>query len=387
MSAQWRIWLISLTVIITTSAVLHWYFWSRLIRDVEPPAHWVRRAGWAFVVFTFLIPVSFWFRRNLAQPLDSMLFLAIITWLSVVYFFVCLRVLAGAVPVALRIRARVLREPPFDPRRRRFLSRALAAGTIGVGVPSLVYGVWKGFDAPALLEIEVRQDRLPPAAHGLSLVQLTDLHVTTWTPEHFVSELVARTNALRPDVVVMTGDLVDGLSHQILSKITPLGNLRARYGTYFVTGNHEYYVGFEDWSPILEKLGLRILHNRGTLIADAVYLAGVPDRTAWHTKGAAPPDFDQALRGAPPDRPAVLLAHQPRDIDAAVAAGATLQISGHTHGGQIWPFGMLVMAAQPYLSGLHRHGSSQIYVSRGAGTWGPPIRIAAPPEIAKIILV
>jgi predicted MPP superfamily phosphohydrolase len=270
------------------------------------------------------------------------------------------------------------------------LSRALAAGTLSAGGAGILYGIWSAFEDPEVREVRVKLERLPAGSRGFSIVLLTDTHLAPWTPESFVRRLVERVNALKPDVIAVTGDLVDGNPDELDGIVPPLGNLAARHGVFFVTGNHEYYVDTHAWLGVIGKLGMKILNNSGMIVASSVYLAGIPDRTVRRLRGASPSDFPdarRALAGRPEDVPAVLLAHQPMEIGAAADAGADLQLSGHTHGGQIWPFGALVMAAQPYLSGLHRHGPAHIYVSRGAGTWGPPIRIAAPAEISNIILV
>jgi predicted MPP superfamily phosphohydrolase len=200
-------------------------------------------------------------------------------------------------------------------------------------------------------------------------------------------------NAIRPDLVAVTGDLVDGTVGELGGATAHLARLQARHGVFFVTGNHEYYAGVGPWLAELRRLGIRVLSNERVAVGDAgasFDLAGVPD---WSTRGLESPyalDLDRALTGRDPDRGLVLLAHQPRGVGEAVRAGVELQISGHTHGGQIAPFNLLVRAAYPYVRGLHRHEedgrSGQIFVSRGAGYWGPPMRLGSPPEVAKIVL-
>lgn len=374
-------------IFIFTTSLLHWYFWKRFFRDTQLHPRWIRRAGWTLVGLTLLIPLTFFLRRNFVKPLDNVIFLALVSWLMSLFFLICLRFTAGVIPVFLNLLAFWISRKPYDPGRRVFLSRALAAGTLSAGIPGLAYGVFEGMEDPDIVQVQVKLERLPASDRGLTIAQLTDLHVTPWTSEGFIRRVVEKTNRLRPDLIVITGDLVDGAVEQILPKIESLGKLQARYGVYFVTGNHEYYVGAGRWIHALEKMGMRVLTNRGEMIAGALYLCGLPDRTAGRMDGVESPDIGRAMAGRPENLPAILLAHQPRDIDMAVDAGVDFQISGHTHGGQIWPFGMLVMAAQPYLSGLHRRRQTQIYVSRGTGVWGPPIRIAAPSEISKIVLV
>jgi predicted MPP superfamily phosphohydrolase len=211
-----------------------------------------------------------------------------------------------------------------------------------------------------------------------------------------VRRVVEQTNALRPDVVAITGDLVDGSVDDLGPLVSHLGDLRARHGVFFVTGNHEYYSGVGEWVRELRRLGIRVLRNERVAIGDAgpggatIDLAGVDDWSAARFGEGHGMDLGAALAGRDPDRSLVLLAHQPRGVDAAVRAGVELQVSGHTHGGQIFPFSLLVAAAYPYVRGLHVHEegdrSGHIYVSRGTGYWGPPMRLGFPPEIARIVL-
>lgn len=390
MNRPWLMWAAWLGMLTAASGLLHWYFWRRFFRDTEWSVRWRRRVGWGFAAFTLLIPFSFFLRRHLTYPVDSIVYLGLLSWLAILFFLVCLRFLAGVIPAGMKLWAVLSQKKQFDPSRRTFISRALAAGTLSVGGVAILHGVANVFEDPEVCEVVVKLDRLPPRAQGLTLVQITDVHTAPWTSRSFVERLVERTNALRPDVVVITGDLVDGDVAQVGDQVRSLGKLTARHGVFFVTGNHEYYVETIAWLEVIEKLGIRILNNSGVTLDGAIHLAGIPDRTVSRIAQfihADLPDVPRALANRPPDLPAILLAHQPREIEAAAAAGVDLQLSGHTHGGQIWPFGGFVMAAQPYLSGLHRRGATQIYVSRGAGTWGPPIRIGAPAELTKVVLV
>lgn len=389
MTRPWILWASWLGILTAVSGILHWYIWSRLVRDTDLPRGCRRICAWVFSGITLLIPFSLFFRRVLADPAGTMLYLGLVTWLAILFFLVSIRILGEGVSAGLWVRSVWVQQKPFDPSRRKFLSRALATGTLAVGVPCLVKGAVNAFEDPDIKEVAVRMDRLPDRARGLTIAQLTDLHIAPWTSERFVARLVERTNSIRADLTVITGDLVDGDLHQIGPQLSALEKLSARLGIFFVTGNHEYYVGSEPILQLLPKLGIVNLHNRGVVLDDALYLCGIPDRAIRRNPfvtDADLPNVVRSLEGRDPDRPAILLAHQPREIAAAESAGIDLQLSGHTHGGQIWPFGGIVMAAQPYLRGLHRHGKTQIYVSSGAGTWGPPIRIGAPAEISKIVL-
>jgi predicted MPP superfamily phosphohydrolase len=204
----------------------------------------------------------------------------------------------------------------------------------------------------------------------------------------FMEDLVRRTNALAPDLVAITGDLVDGTVDELADALAPLGKLRARWGVYFVTGNHEYFSGVEGWLAHLPTLGVRVLRNERVAIGaggDTFDLAGIEDYSAANYPGYGA-DLPRALLGRDPARELVLLAHQPRQVLEAALHGVGLQLSGHTHGGQIWPWGWVVRLVQPCVAGLARFRDTTLYVSRGAGYWGPPMRLAEPAEITRIRL-
>ena len=240
-----------------------------------------------------------------------------------------------------------------------------------------------------VVRVEVPLAGLPGALEGLRIVQISDIHVGPTIKQEYLQAIVDRVNALAPDVVAITGDLVDGSVAELASHVAPLAALRARHGVFFVTGNHEYYSGVHGWVEELRRLGIRVLHNEHVVLREgeaALVLAGVPDYTGHHFDPGHRSDPAQALAGAPADAPRVLLAHQPRTAPAAAQAGFDLQLSGHTHGGQFLPWRFFVPLQQPYTAGLHQLGRLQIYVSRGTGYWGPPKRLGAPSEIAELRL-
>jgi predicted MPP superfamily phosphohydrolase len=261
-----------------------------------------------------------------------------------------------------------------------------------VGVVALVAGV-KGVRTalrPPLLERrELRVRRWPAALDGFRIVQISDVHIGPLLDRRFGAAIVARCNALAPDLVVVTGDLVDGSVRRIADEVSPFGALRARHGAYFVTGNHDYYSGADDWVQRVEALGLRALRNTHVTIerdGAAFDLAGVEDHHAHLVSGHHREDVPAALAGRDPSRPVVLLAHDPATFTAAARHGVDLQLSGHTHGGQIWPFRYLVRLSTPYVVGHYRANGSQLYVSRGTGFWGPVMRLFAPGEITELTL-
>jgi uncharacterized protein len=244
---------------------------------------------------------------------------------------------------------------------------------------------------PRVVDVEVPLPDLPPALDGFTIAQISDVHIGPTIKRDFVRGIVEIVNSLRVDLVAITGDLVDGSIEQLGVHVEPLAGLRARHGTYFVTGNHEYYSGAAPWIAELRRLGLHVLLNEHRVLTHdgaSLLLAGVTDYSAQHFDPAQRSDPQAALQGAPPAlRPRVLLAHQPRTAAAAADAGFDLQLSGHTHGGQFWPWNLFVRLQQPFTAGLHRLGSLWVYTSRGSGYWGPPKRLGVPSEITRVRLV
>ncbi|MCZ2498635.1 metallophosphoesterase [Xylophilus sp. Kf1] len=242
--------------------------------------------------------------------------------------------------------------------------------------------------------VEVPIAGLPPAFEGFTIAQLSDVHVGPTIRGPYVQALVDRVNALQADLVAITGDLVDGSVPTLRDHVAPLAALKSRHGSFFVTGNHEYYAGADAWIAELRRIGIRVLLNSHVTIAspDAggapLVLAGVADYGAGHFDAGHRSDAVRAMAGSPAQAAArVLLAHQPRSAAAAEPVGFDLQLSGHTHGGQFWPWNHFVRFQQPYVAGLHRLGRMWIYVSRGTGYWGPPKRLGAPSEITLLRLV
>jgi predicted MPP superfamily phosphohydrolase len=240
-----------------------------------------------------------------------------------------------------------------------------------------------------VVDVPIVLPRLPPELDGFTTVQLTDLHAGYTVGRGFVTDLVRRANQLGADLIALTGDFVDGPVDLLGDAIEPLRELRAPHGVFFVTGNHEYYAGVDDWLAFYATLGIRTLRNQRVVVAPerggGFDLAGIDDHNA---AGAGHgPDLPAALAGRDPARPLVLLAHQPRQVRSARHHGVGLQLSGHTHGGQLWPWHYIVSAQQGgLLAGHSWHGDTQLYVSRGCGYWGPPVRVGAPAEITRVIL-
>ncbi|GLY07942.1 metallophosphoesterase [Actinoplanes sp. NBRC 101535] len=275
--------------------------------------------------------------------------------------------------------------PPAPPvlSRRVFVSRvvggaaaAVAVGTVGAGA----YGVLNG---PSVKRLTVPLARLPRAAHGLRIAVVSDVHLGPVLGAGFCRRVVDTINGTQPDLIAVVGDLIDGDVETLAGSVEPLRGLQSRLGTFFVTGNHEYHSGVEPWVAKVRELGMQPLRNTR---AELPYLdlAGVDD-VAGESDGGGP-DFAAALDDRDPSRALVLLAHQPVVIHDAVTHGVDLQLSGHTHGGQLWPGNYIAAAANPTNAGLEAYGDTQLYVSRGAGAWGPPVRVGAPSDITVVEL-
>jgi predicted MPP superfamily phosphohydrolase len=363
--------------------LLHRYLWVRLIRDPQWPILWERSLTVGVLVLAVAVPLTFLAVRWLPRAANAPLAWLAYTWLGfALYLF-----LLGVIADAGRGLTALFGLLPRDAERRLFLTRTIAAS---VGAVSALVGlggvvnVVRGFD---VRHVRIPIARLPKHGSGYTIVQLTDMHVGPTIGRAFVEDVVRETNALVPDMVVITGDLVDGSVEQLRDLVAPLRDLRAADGVFFVTGNHEYYSGVDVWIAHLRTLGIRILRNERVLIRELFDLAGVDDARA---RGMAPghgQDVPRALAGRDASRPVVLLAHQPRALKDSVPAGVDLQLSGHVHGGQMVPFNWLARLDQPVIAGLHRIEKTWVYVSTGTGYWGPPMRVGPRAEVTRIELV
>ncbi|WP_306391944.1 metallophosphoesterase [Telluria beijingensis] len=265
----------------------------------------------------------------------------------------------------------------------------LRYATIAAGAVLSAIGVGQAIQVPEVRRVELAIRDLSAGLDGYRMVQLTDMHISRLMHEDWVSAVVERSNALRPDLVVITGDLIDGSPQARARDVAPLADLAARHGVIASLGNHEYYFGAERWARTFEGLGMRVLANRHVTIEHGggrLTVAGVTDRVAPRF-GMEGPDTARALAGAP-DAPVILLSHQPIGVDGNAAAGIDVQLSGHTHGGMIRGVDQVVKRANGgYVSGSYRIGGMQLYVSNGTGLWnGFPIRLGVPAEITEFVL-
>ncbi|MFI5725789.1 metallophosphoesterase [Streptomyces cyaneofuscatus] len=267
--------------------------------------------------------------------------------------------------------------------RRLFVSRVVGGAAAAAGLATVGYGTANVLRGPSVKRITVPLAKLPRAAHGFRIAVVSDIHIGPILGRAHTRRIVDTINSTSPDLVAVVGDLVDGSVADLGSAAEPLAGLRARHGSFFVTGNHEYFSGAEQWVNHVRELGLIPLENARVEMG-GFDLAGVND-IAGETEGQGP-DFVRALGDRDRGRAAVLLAHQPVVIHDAVEHGVDLQLSGHTHGGQLWPGNYLAELANPTVAGLEQYGDTQLFVSRGAGAWGPPVRVGAPADITVVEL-
>jgi predicted MPP superfamily phosphohydrolase len=379
-----------ISIALAITAAVHYYIWVRLVRDAAWPPATSRALTIAIVALCVSIPGTL-LLMGLAHPEHlKALYYAVYTWMGLVLFLLVLLTASGTViQLATLVRRFVLNTPPLDLERRVALTRmlnvgiALAAG--GLGTAALKSGLGR----VAVKRLDYTLPRLPAGLDGLKLVQLSDVHVGPTIGRDFIEEVVSQTEALAPDIVVITGDLVDGSVAQLRDKVEPLTRLKPRFGVYFVTGNHEYYSGAVEWCEELTRMGIRVLRNEHVSVGtdDASFdLAGIDDHSARGFALGHGPDIHKAMQDRDPSRALVLLAHQPRQAFDADPYDVGLQLSGHTHGGQMWPWNYMVRLQQPLVSGLGVVGKTPVYVSNGTGYWGPPMRLGAPAEITAITL-
>jgi predicted MPP superfamily phosphohydrolase len=424
-----------LLIIVLVVGLVHWYLWGRLVRDTTRPGRW-RHAGTALTIVLGTLPVATIAGRVLPLEQQRVLAWPGYLWLSVMFLAFCaLLVLelprfalrrwwAGrprsaevAEPAPARIGAAAGGDPAgavsagggagtsgtgpgsaetagtagpesdagaaADPSRRLLLARSLAvvAGLTAVGTTG--FGAHTALGPPRLARRQITLRKLPRGMDGFRIAVVADIHLGPFLGRAHTQRIVDTINRLDADVVTVVGDLVDGSVAELGHAAEPLSQLRGRHGSFFVTGNHEYFSGYAPWLEEVGELGLRVLQNERVDI-DGLDLAGVNDVTGGQYQHG--PDFGKALGDRDPAKPVVLLAHQPVQAYDAAKHEVDLQLSGHTHGGQLQPFGLVVALQQPVVSGLGTVNGTTVYVTNGAGFWGPPVRVGAPPQVSVIEL-
>ncbi len=373
-----------LLILLGLHAWIGWRLWPALAFSPALQAALLALLG----VSWLLMPMALWARRVRRQPLsDRMAWVGTLLMglFSMLFVLTLLRELLLLLMAVLG--AVDLLTPAFIAASRQTTA---AAVLVLAGLLSL-WAVGNARRTAAVVRVDVPIEQLPAALHGFTIAQISDVHVGPTIKRSYVQAIVERVNALRADMVAVTGDLVDGSVPELAAHVAPLAALASRHGTFFVTGNHEYYSGAEAWVRELRRLGVVVLMNEHVLLQHdgaSLALAGVSDFSAHHFDAAQRSDPQRAIDGVPASTVVrVLLAHQPRSAEAASRAGYQLQLSGHTHGGQLLPWNFLVRLQQPFTAGLNRLRSLWVYTSRGTGYWGPPMRLGAPSEITHLRLV
>ncbi len=373
--------------LISIIMLLHVYIGLRLIpaMPVGIPFKWL--AALLLVVSVLLIPLGMAARNISKQPLSDLF--AWIGFLAMGLFssLLALTVLRDILLLLLRIVNSLRGAAPAAPDFTTYSALIVPVLTILL----TLLGVYNARRNAPVKIIDVPIAGLAAALNGFKIVQISDIHIGPTIKRGYVEKIVATVNTLNPDLIAVTGDVVDGTVPQLEADTRPLGALSARHGTFFVTGNHEYHAGVEKWIVEFRRLGFKVLMNEHVVVnhdgANAI-VAGVTDYGAGSYDPAHISDPAKAMHGAPSDILfRLLLAHQPRTATAASKAGFTLQLSGHTHGGQFLPWQLFIRLQQPFVHGLDKLNDLWVYTSRGTGYWGPPIRLAAPSEITLLRLV
>lgn len=386
-------------VLIAVLALMHFYVWTRLAKNTTTRGRSRRVATVLFLIPTAALFVGLIVPRVFDAQEPAWLAWPAFVWLAVVFYLVLALLVLEPVRLVLRraMKSRMKSGDAFaetaepgsaDVSRRMFIARggAVAAGVASVALVGTGASIALG--PPKLLQVPVRLGRIDPAFNGFRIAVVSDVHLGPMLGRSHTERIVRMINEAEPDLVAIVGDLVDGTVNELGAAVEPLQDLVAREGSFFVTGNHEYFTDDTgEWLNELERLGVAPLRNENTPIrrGGATFaLLGVNDVVG--ERRSEPPDFDQATAGVADHQAKILLAHQPVLVSEAVDRGIDLQLSGHTHGGQMWPFHHIVSAVQPSIAGLSSVGDTQLYVTRGAGFWGPPVRIGAPPDISVLTL-
>jgi predicted MPP superfamily phosphohydrolase len=367
--------------------LLHLYIGLRLLPDMPFGTLGVAALSVWLIVSASLTPLGLLARRIKRQPLSDRLawagLLAIgsLSSLLVLTLIRDLVLLVGYAVSGWLLEGDLL---------QRFQGSSAVAVPLLAGLFTFV-GLTNARRRAEVRSVNVPIADLPAPLHGFTIAQISDIHIGPTIKREYVAAIVDAVNRLDADMIAVTGDLVDGSVKQLSVHTQPLSGLSARHGAFFVTGNHEYYSGVSGWVAELRRLGLRVLMNEHVVLrhkGGVVVVAGVTDYSAHHYDPAQQSDPAAAIAGAPTDAAVkLLLAHQPRSAFAAEPAGFDLQLSGHTHGGQFWPWTFFVRLQQPFTAGLRRLGGLWVYTSRGTGYWGPPQRLGAPSEITHLRLV
>ncbi len=373
----------------TINTLLHYYIWTRLVRDPGWPAPWRTVGTTVVVALAMVAPTVMFVTRVLFPGANRTLAYPAFVWMGAMFILFTILLMVDAVKALGLLGTKVLGTNLLDPGRREVLTQAAAvASAATAGVLSTV-AVRRMSDGASVKTVEVGLKNLPKELDGFTIAQLTDIHIGSTIGKDYAEHLKHVTEGIKPDLIAITGDLMDGTPDDLGDAVAVLCGMRAKHGIHFCTGNHEYYSGVDQWLPFLSQRGIRVLRNERVEILEngaSLQLCGVDDYNADRFGNGHGANFDPIIKDRRADGPLILLAHQPRHVDAARAANVDLMLSGHTHGGQIWPWNLMVRLQQPYVEGLFNHDGTQLYVSPGTGYWGPPMRLGTRAEVTRLVL-
>ena len=378
-------------VLSTVVSLVHYYLSIRLFRNTGLPQLWKNIGN--IVLFSMLVVMllAIVFSQFVPYHIYLPFLWVAYLWLGIIMllFFSFLFIDIVKLVLFLYSKMNVPQGIAVDDSRRKFIINTLTLGaSAGVLVASGV-SVFKYLSKPVVKKIKVSLNGLPKVFDGYRIVQISDLHIGQLMTKATLQEVVNQVNTLNPDIIAITGDLVDGSLESLSKEITPIKDLIAKDGVFFVTGNHEYYNGVGEWVNEIKNLGVNVLSNESVKInngSDNFYLAGIHDHDAERFGEEFAPNLKKALTGINEKENVVLLAHQPLAVKEAAEYKVDLVLSGHTHGGQIWPFNYLVSLQQRFLKGFYQYKGTKLYVNQGTGCWGPPMRLGTENEITEITL-
>ena len=377
-------------IFLTVLGLMHGYVGWHIFKGLDIKANYKILAIALVVIFTLLpvLPIAFRYIGYESSLLDV---LSLIGYTGLGFFFLTflLFITKDIVTkswsfISSFFPSDIKQQITIDLEKRQFLQKSLSVGILTLVGPTTAYGYYSARKGPSIINQTIFLNDLPDAFENFTIAQISDLHVGPTIKKPYVEKVLNQISIINPDLIAITGDLIDGSIDYLKKDLEPLSEMIANYGTYFVTGNHEYYSGAEKWLDETDRMGFTNLVNEHDLISinnETIALAGVTDFRAHQIIPSHKSNPKNALRGSTDQKVKILLAHQPSSIFKANEAGYDFQISGHTHGGQFWPFTYPTKKANPYLSGLHNHNGTQIYVNSGTGYWGPPLRLGVPSEI------
>lgn len=387
------------TIVFLVLSIAYAYLGWRLITPARLVSPW-NILAWTVLTILFVLPlVSVMLMRYYESLTDPFSWIAYVG-LGLLSFVITLLIARDIIWLVWRglekgyslvqgLFSAPLVKTPIDHARRDFILQMSNLAVVGISTILTTYGIFEARRKPDIVRIKVPISGLDQSMNGFRIVQITDIHAGLTIKREWIETITREVQALQPDLIAFTGDLADGTVPHLAAHVTSLGKLQAPCGKYFVTGNHEYFTDVESWIEEVKRLGFDVLINEHRVIrhnGSSFVLAGVTDPSAEYFLPDHKTDPERSIRDSTTETIRILLAHQPNSLYQANKLGFDLVISGHTHGGQFFPWNLVAAIGQPYISGLHHHNGTWIYVSRGTGYWGPPVRLGARSEITVITL-